>query len=257
MTGYHLKKRASVVVASAMMAAPATGWAYSESAAAAAAPDPAADWNHLWAHVLTDITVIGTVFAIAAVYMLIKFRATSPEAVGSLPKLTRAQMIAWALIPAAVFMADDFFLSAKGWVLWNTQRSVPAGALEIRLTGNQWYWEFDYGNGLVVDSRDEGELGKVLVPVGRPVVMRMTSVDVNHSFFVPAFRIKEDVLPGRKTYIWFVAKQAGDILATCTEFCGINHSQMPAHIKAVAPAEFDAWFKSKGKHASAAQPTIN
>ncbi|CAK0763238.1 COX2_CUA domain-containing protein [Azospirillaceae bacterium] len=208
---------------------------------------PANAWNHLWNDVLIDLLVIGVVFGLAAIYMLWKYRAKSPDDVGTAPKLSKAQAIGWILIPAALFMADDFYLAGNGWVLWNLQRTPPADALEIRLTGNQWYWEFDYGNGVVVDTRDEGDKGKVVVPVGRGVVMRMTAADVLHSLAIPDFRVKEDVLPGRKTFLWFVAPKEGETLFTCTEFCGTNHSQMPGYIKAVSPAEFETWLKSRSK----------
>jgi cytochrome c oxidase subunit 2 len=252
MTGYRRRGGAALFGGLAGLAAPAVALASGGAAAPGALANPTDGWNHLWGHVLTDLLVIGTVFSLAAIYMLVKFRAKNPDDVGSGPKLTAAQAIGWALIPAAIFMADDFFLAAKGWVLWNTQRTVPAGALEIRVTGYQWYWEFDYGNGIVIDSRD-GESAKVKVPVGKPVVFRMTGADVIHSMFIPEFRVKEDALPGRKTYIWFVAQKPGVTKATCTEFCGINHSQMPAYIEAVAPDAFDTWFKSQGKSASASQ----
>jgi cytochrome c oxidase subunit 2 len=231
--------RTSFLAGLAAFAAPATVWA-SNTAASSTLADPATGWNHLWHHVLVDLMVIGVAFSLAAVYMLIKYRAKSPTDVGQAPKLSTAQVLAWTLIPAAIFMADDFFLAAKGWVLWNTQRTVPQGALEVRLTAQQFYWEFDYGNGLVTTN-------ELKVPVGQPVVLRMTATDVIHSFFIPDFRVKEDVMPGRKTYLWFVAREPGKTLATCTEFCGVGHSQMPATIEAVPPVEFDAWLKSNSK----------
>jgi len=236
----------SILAGLAAVAVPATVLASNAEVPSRPFRNPAVEWNHLWGHVLGDILVIGVVFTLGAIWMLWKYRAKSHDGVGSAPKLTKAQVLAWTLIPSALFMADDFYLAANGWVLWNTQRTVPAGALEVKLTGQMYYWEFDYGNGIVTTN-------ELKVPVGRPVVLRMSAADVIHSFFIPDFRIKEDVLPGRKTFLWFVAEKPGTTKATCTEFCGVGHSQMPAEIQAVPPAEFDAWFKSKGKSASAAQ----
>ncbi len=240
MTGNKRIGWASALAGLAAFAAPAAALALDGGKV----PDPAADWNHLFGHVMTDITIIGLVFGGWAVYMLVKYRATKPGQIGQGPKLTVAQAISLAVIPAVVFMADDFFLAANAWVLWNTQRTVPAGAIEIRLTANQFYWDFDYGNGVTTTN-------ELKVPVGQPVVMRMTSNDVVHSFGIPDFRIKEDAVPGRKTFLWFVANKPGKTLATCGEYCGMGHPQMPAWIEAVPQADYDAWIKSQ-KHASAA-----
>lgn len=231
-----MKKFLSLIVgagAVAAMAAPAS--------AAYTGENPVVAWDHLWVEILVDITVIGAVLLIAAIIMLLKYRAKSPKDVGNGPKMTRAQSLAWALIPAAIFMADDFFLSAKGWTLWNLYRRVPENALEVKVTGYQWYWEFDYGDEVKTDS--------LTVPVGRPVVLRMTAQDVIHSFFMPAYRVKEDVMPGRVTYIWFVPTEAGKVISTCTEFCGTNHSNMFTTVEAVAEGEFNQWLESKKQQA--------
>lgn len=241
MTANNRTRWASVLGVLAAFAAPAAAMATE----AGKVPDPTGDWNHLFNHVMVDIAIIGVVFGLAAIFMLVKYRATSPGQQGQGPKLSAVQAIALAVIPAVVFMADDFFLAANGWVLWNTQRTVPAGAIEIRLTANQFYWDFEYANGATTTN-------ELKVPVGKPVVMRMTSNDVVHSFGIPDFRIKEDAVPGRKTFLWFVAKEPGKTLATCGEYCGMGHPQMPAWIEAVPPAEFDAWYQSQGKHANAA-----
>ncbi|MBF0620483.1 MAG: hypothetical protein HQL54_01010 [Magnetococcales bacterium] len=207
-------------------------------------PNPAADWDVLWNKVLWDLVVIGAIFGIAALIMLFKYRATSPDQVGRGPKLSRAQALAWALIPATIFMADDFFMAAKGWTLWNTYRTVPENAMEVKVTGSMWNWEFEYENGIIstydVDSKEGSGL---VVPVGTPVVLRMESIDVIHSFGMATYRVKEDVMPGRITYIWFNPVEAKESWVTCVEFCGTRHSYMYAPVKAVPPAQYEAWVK--------------
>lgn len=198
------------------------------------APDTALGWDHLWNEVLIDLYVIGIIFGVAAIYMLIKYRATSPEQVGTAPKLSMANAIGWALIPAAIFMADDFYLAAKGWTLWEHQRNVPEDAMEVKVTGYQWYWEFEYEDGTVTEE--------LKVPVGTPVVLRMTSEDVIHSFGLPNYRLTEDVMPGRITYIWFNPVREVETVVTCREFCGVSHSEMFTTVSAVPPAEFEAWL---------------
>lgn len=206
-------------------------------------PDPAASWDELWGHILTDLCVIGGVFAFAAIYMLFKYRADNINQVGQGPRLTKGQMFAWAMIPAFVFMADDFFLAAKGWDLWNVYRRVPANALEVKVTGRMWGWEFQYENGADTDV--------LKVPVGRPVVLRMTSEDVVHSFFLPKYRVKEDLMPGRVTYLWFNPKEIGKTFVTCAEFCGTNHANMNTDVEVVSADEFTAWLESNKPQAPA------
>ncbi|MBF0167620.1 MAG: cytochrome c oxidase subunit II [Alphaproteobacteria bacterium] len=205
---------------------------------------PNEGWDTLWNTVLLDITVIGVVFGFAALYMLFKYKASGPGQIGKLPKLSRAQAWGFALLPAAVFMADDFYLSAKGWTLWNIYRRVPENALEVKLVARQWQWEFDYGQGVKTDT--------LVVPQGQPVVLRMTAEDVIHSYFIPHFRVKEDVMPGRVTYLWFMPKDLGTFVSVCTEFCGTGHSNMPADVKVVPPGEFQAWFASNRQAAAPA-----
>ncbi|MDH5543337.1 MAG: cytochrome c oxidase subunit II [Nitrospinota bacterium] len=206
-------------------------------------PNPASDWDHLWNHVLMDLFVLGGIFAAAAIYMVFKYRAKSPEDVGTPVKLTTAQMWGWALIPAFIFMADDFYLAAKGWTVWNTYRRVPANALEVKVTGSMWSWEFEYENGATSDV--------LTVPVGRPVVLRMISDDVVHSFFLPKYRVKEDLMPGRVTYLWFNPTEIAKTYATCTEFCGAQHAEMNAEVNVVSENEFNAWLDNMAETGTA------
>lgn len=218
---------------------------------------PTHAWNHTWNEVLWDLWIIGGVFGVIAVYLLVRVRARSPDAVGTALPLNLDKALAWALVPAALFMADDFLIAAKGWSLWNIQRTVPANAMEVKVTGNQWFFEFDYGNG-ITDS-------DLVVPVGQPVVLRMTSNDVIHSFGLTEYRLKEDVMPGRITHIWFYPDKPLETTVVCVEFCGDAHSQMNSKVSAVARADYDAWLgkkiekknkaKAKAKEPAAAAPS--
>ncbi|MDH3335255.1 MAG: cytochrome c oxidase subunit II [Rhodospirillaceae bacterium] len=206
--------------------------------------NPPASWDHLWNEVMIDLYIIGGIFSTAAIYMLIKFRAKSPDQVGTAKTLSPVQSIGWVLIPAAIFMADDFFLAANGWTVWNEYRRVPEDAMEIKATGYQWYWEFEYEDGTVTEE--------LVMPVGQPVVLRMTSSDVIHSFGVPHYRVKEDVMPGRITYIWLNPVEENETVVQCAEFCGNDHANMWTAVRAVPQEEFDAWLS-----ASADEPTFD
>ena len=225
-------------------------------------PNPTDGWNETWKEVLVDIWIIGIIFGVLAIYLLIKYKAKDPEAVGTAPKLDMRMALAWALIPSALFLADDFLLAAKGWTLWNTQRTVPAGSMEIKVTAAQWAFNFEYPNGIEVNSTDrdsEADLfskeimdGDLVIPVGKPIVLRMTSDDVLHSFGLVHYRLKEDIMPGRVTYLWFIAKEPKISNIVCVEFCGTNHSQMFNRVVAVPAAQYKAWLAKKKDEASLA-----
>lgn len=214
-----------------------SGYAYAEENAAEGGNGlavPNESWERLWHEVIMDITVIGIVMMIAAAVMLLKYKASSPEQVGTAKKLSTVQSIAWVLIPASVFMADDFFLAANGWTVWNDYRRVPENAMEVKVTAYQWYFEFEYEDGTTTDS--------LVMPHNQPVVLRMTSEDVIHNFGLPAYRVKEDVMPGRITYIYLNPVDLKDTFVQCAEFCGNDHSVMTTPVRVVPQEEFDAWL---------------
>lgn len=203
-----------------------------------AATDPAEGWKELWNKLLIDITLIGLVFALITLYFMIRYRRREPDQEGRPVKLTIAAAIAWVVIPAAVFMADDFFLAFKGWQLWNDYRTVPTERIEIELETRMWNWFFTYPGG--VQTFDE-----LLVPEGKPVLIRMKSADVVHSLYLPAFKVKEDSMPGRITYLWFLPSATGEYVFTCAEYCGVLHSNMTGTLKVLPAQEFQEWLDSE------------
>lgn len=215
-------------------------FAYTEAGGPGQIPDIPGGWNHLFNEILVDITVIGVIFATITLYLLIRYRRRYPGQDGSPPKLSTAAAVGWALIPAFVFMADDIYLAAEGWDLWNQYRRVPENAYEVKVEGAMWSWRFIYPDG--VETFNE-----LRVPAGKPVVARLTSKDVVHSFFLPDFRVKEDLMPGRITYVWFYPKEPGEHLITCAEYCGVMHSGMKGTIIAMPEGEFNNWIAAEKK----------
>lgn len=120
-----------------------------------------------------------------------------------------------------------------GFAQYRELENPPADAMPIYVTAKQWMWKFAYPSGATSDV--------LVVPVGRPVKLIMTSRDVIHGFYVPAFRIKQDVVPGRATTTWFTAIDAGTFDLLCTQYCGTRHSLMRAQIVAMPPADFARW----------------
>jgi cytochrome c oxidase subunit 2 len=124
-----------------------------------------------------------------------------------------------------------------GWVDFGYIRNPPKDAMHIDVIARQWSWSFKYENGRQTDT--------LRVPVGKPVELIMTSEDVTHSFFIPAYRIKEDCVPGLKTHLWFNADQTGTFDIFCTEYCGLGHSHMRSKLIAMTAPDFEKWYEAK------------
>jgi len=139
--------------------------------------------------------------------------------------------LTWTLIPLGIAMV----IFVWGAAVYFYQTRPPRGAMEIYAIGKQWMWKFQHVEG-------QREINQLHVPVGRDVKMVMTSQDVIHSFFVPAFRVKADVLPGRYTQTWFRATTPGRYHLFCTEYCGTQHSGMIGEVVVMEPAAYEAWL---------------
>lgn len=138
--------------------------------------------------------------------------------------------IVWSVIPAA-FLVAFFWYGFKDYV---DRREIPQDAYEIRVSAVKWAWTFTYPNGYFD--------GNLTIPADRDVRLRLASGDVLHSLFIPAFRVKMDVVPGRYNWMWFRATQPGEYPLFCTEYCGQQHSLMDARVTVLPGAEFDAWL---------------
>jgi len=151
--------------------------------------------------------------------------------------------LTWTAIPLGLFLFI-FFWGAS--VYFHLSRP-PDDAMEIRVVGKRWMWKLQHLNG-------NREINELHVPAGRPVRLTMTSEDVIHSFFIPAFRIKMDVLPGRYSTAWFEATEPGRYHLFCAEYCGTKHSSMIGSVIVMEPSEFQAWLtgEQRGISASAA-----
>ena len=146
----------------------------------------------------------------------------------------------WTLIPFGLTMIM-FVWSASIYV--KLQRP-PDNAIQVFVVGKQWMWKLQHIEG-------QREINELHVPVGRPVKLTMTSEDVIHSFYIPAFRIKQDVLPGRYTTTWFEATTPGVYHLFCTEYCGTQHSGMIGSIIVMEPAQFATWLSGGVKQSLA------
>jgi len=139
--------------------------------------------------------------------------------------------VVWSVIP--LVLALSFF----GWGadLYFRMKTPPPDALEIYVVGKQWMWKIQHQEG-------PREINEPHVPVNQPVKLTMTSEDVIHSFFVPAFRVKQDVLPGRYTTLWFEATETGTYHLFCTEYCGTEHAAMGGRVVVMEPRDYQVWL---------------
>ncbi|HTG02105.1 MAG TPA: cytochrome c oxidase subunit II [Nitrospirota bacterium] len=141
--------------------------------------------------------------------------------------------IMWTVIPTILVLAI-FYVGWKGFVY---MRSAPPDAMVVKVVARQWSWSFGYANGK--------ETNTLKVPVGKPIKLLITSADVLHSLYIPAYRIKEDAVPGRETHLWFLPDEAGSYDLFCTEYCGLGHSAMITTVDVLSQKDFEAWYSGE------------
>ena len=173
----------------------------------------------------------GLLIATLVVFFSVKYRRRHKDDVGVPIHGSLALELLWTIIPFFVVMVM-FGWGAK--VFFDLYRP-PAGAMEIYVVGKQWMWKIQHAGG-------QREINELHVPIGRPVKLIMGSEDVIHSFYIPAFRVKADVIPGRSNTLWFTATKPGTYHLFCAEYCGTKHSGMIGSVVAMQPADFQAWL---------------
>lgn len=191
------------------------------------------DWIH---NVITYISVFFIIGITAvAVYFAIRYRqkGDKPHKTPHIHGDNRLEIL-WTLIPTLVVI----FVATQGYLIHKEMRTPPPDAFEVNVTAQQFAWTFTYPNGKVSN-------GELVLPVDKPVKLIMKSRDVIHSFFVPAMRTKQDVLPTQYTYLWFEPTKTGEYQAFCAEYCGTNHSGMLAKVKVVSQGEYDRWLNDR------------
>jgi len=171
--------------------------------------------------------LIAAVLVITAIY----HRRRHEDEVGAVIHGSLALELLWTIIPFMITMVM-FGWGAK--VFFDAYRP-PKGAMEIYIVGKQWMWKAQHMDGM-------REINELHVPIGRPVKLTMGSEDVLHSFYIPAFRVKADVIPGRYNELWFTATKPGRYHLFCAEYCGTKHSGMIGWVYVMEPADFQAWL---------------
>lgn len=198
--------------------------------------------DHLYFFLLGVSLFFSTLIFVLVFYFAIKYRRRTQndraqQIAGSLPL-----ELAWTIIPFGLEMIMFFWAAG----LFFRHARAPDGAADIYVVGKQWMWKLQHPEG-------QREINELHVPVGQPFRLIMTSEDVIHSFYIPAFRIKQDVVPGRYTSEWFQATKPGDYHLFCSQYCGTNHSRMIGWIHAMAPRDYENWLSGGATGESTAQ----
>ena len=225
----------------------------------------ARDLQWLDAMILYIITAI-VVFVTALMgYVIIRYNRRANPNPASFTHNSPVE-IAWTVIPVLILTVIGVYSLP---VLFK-QQEIPEADLTIKVTGNQWYWGYEYvdhgfgfdsfmiGDGKVLNDEVEAELvaagytrdefllatdTAVVVPVGQIVVMQLTGADVIHSWTIPAFGVKQDAVPGRLALLWFKAEKEGVYFGQCSELCGKDHAYMPITVKVVSQEAYEEWLK--------------
>jgi cytochrome c oxidase subunit 2 len=181
---------------------------------------------------LLGVTVFFTLLIFGAIFVFaVRYRRRSEQEV---PHSTHTGMtleIIWSVIPFGLTM----IMFTWGASIFFKESRPPDGAMEIYAVGKQWMWKLEHLEG-------RREINELHIPVGRPIRLTMTSEDVIHSFFVPAFRTKSDVVPGRYSTTWFEATKTGKYHLFCAEYCGTRHSGMIGWVYVMEPQDYQAWL---------------
>ena len=190
---------------------------------------------------LTAVTLFFTTSIFLTIfYFAVKYRRRSdderpPKIDSSLPL-----EIVWILLPTVITLV----MFVWGSSLYFRNSRPPAAALEIFVVGKQWMWHLQHPEGA-------REINELHVPVWRPIKLTMTSEDVIHDFYVPAFRVKKDVLPGRYSSLWFQATKTGKFHLFCAQYCGAGHARMGGWVYVMTPVEYEQWLSGSAKNESA------
>lgn len=167
---------------------------------------------------------------IVTIYFVVKYRRSKyPEPTSDVDHNIVLETL-WTVLPTLIVLTMFWY----GWVNYVGLTEVPEGAMEVKATARMWSWQFEYE-----DGRRETRL---YVPVNTPVKVRINATDVLHNFFVPAFRVKKDAVPGLETFVWFQAPKPGSYDIFCAEYCGAGHADMTTSVEVLSEEDFAAWL---------------
>ncbi len=206
-------------------------FALPEAASAEAGPIDVMFSGHFWA-----ISILFALIMVLMLYSVFVFRRREgDETDGPHMHGNTALEIGWTVVPTFVVIGFGIW----GAITLNAITSPKAGEMTVNVTGKQWVWSFAY------PEQENIQSGELVLPVDRTIVLKMTAQDVLHSFWVPEFRVKQDLVPGKETTLRITPTEVGDFQLRCAEICGLNHTQMVANVRVLSDADFLAWVAEK------------
>jgi cytochrome c oxidase subunit II len=191
---------------------------------------------------LVAITIFGTTFvAILLLVFSVRYRREKNPVATQIEGSTLLEAT-WTIIPLAIFLVTFVW----GALLYFRIYDPPTNAMNIYIVGKQWMWKAEHPGG-------QHEINALHVPTGKPIQLTMISQDVFHSFSIPDFRIKREVIPGRYSTVWFEATQVGTYHLFCTQYCGTQHSGMIGEVTVMTPGDYKKWLEQSNSGQSLAQ----
>ncbi|MGF7140435.1 cytochrome c oxidase subunit II [Roseimarinus sediminis] len=163
------------------------------------------------------------------IYFLFRYNKKKNPKATQIKGSTKLEII-WTVIPLILVLLMFYY----GWAGWNPMRTAPKDAFVITAEARMWNFNFIYPNG-----KREKDL---IIPINQPIKLDLVALDVIHSLYIPAFRVKEDMVPGREKMMWFTAQQIGEYDLFCAEYCGLNHSYMLSTVKVLSDSAFQSWY---------------
>jgi cytochrome c oxidase subunit 2 len=202
----------------------------------------AKDVDALYFFILAVCGFFALVVAVSVTYFGLRYRRTHSGQVGARIEGSLPLELLWSVIPTVIAMV----MFGWGASVYYHLRRPPAEAIRIYAVGKQWMWKFQHLEG-------QREINELHVPSGRPIRITISSEDVLHSLYFPAFRTKMDAIPGRYTELWFEAQTPGTYHMFCTEYCGTSHSAMIGSVTVLEPTQYQAWLQGGGMEGTLAQ----
>jgi cytochrome c oxidase subunit 2 len=176
------------------------------------------------------------------IFFLVKYRRSKHPEPSDIRGNTWLE-IAWTALPTFLVLTMFYY----GLTGFRSLKTIPEGAMKVKVISSMWSWSYEYESGIKSDV--------LRVPVGKDVVLLLTSIDVIHSFYVPAFKVKMDAVPGMENRLFFRPAQTGAYDVLCAEYCGLRHSYMLSKVEVLREEEFQRWYQSKGQEITLKKPT--
>ena len=199
--------------------------------------------DNVFLYIVTVCVILLALITVLMVYFVIRYRRGKHPKPVDIEGSTWLE-ITWTVIPTLIVLTMFYY----GLTGFEFLKKVPPGAMTVKVIARQWSWLFQYQNG----TQDT----ELRVPVGKPVKLVMNSLDVIHGFYIPAFRIKQDVVPGMTNYLWFQPTQVGTFDVMCSQYCGLEHSHMLTKIVVLPEEEFTKWYQGKKEKVALEGPSL-